>query len=66
MAEACKECGGIGKVPETLPCRTCRGRGFITGKPPKPCPSCRDGQVRTGRNVTCTDCNGTGKEPDLW
>lgn len=68
MAKACRECKGVGEVPETLPCPVCGGLGFIPGKPPKPCPntSCNDGQVRTGELVTCTDCRGTGKEPELW
>lgn len=68
MAKACSECGGVGEVPEALPCQKCQGRGFIPGKPPKPCPvACDGGQVKTGQMVTCLNCQGTGREPDiLW
>jgi RecJ-like exonuclease len=64
----CSECGGIGEVPETYPCPRCGGSGFLPGKPPKPCPntSCDNGQVKTGKVVTCTNCRGTGKEPNFW
>ena len=37
MAKTCGECGGVGEVPETLPCKTCRGRGFITSLSGYPC-----------------------------
>lgn len=69
MAKACSECGGPGEVEEVLPCTTCKGVGMIPGKPPRACsnPKCRNGQVKTGNVVTCTNCGGSGREPEiLW
>jgi DnaJ-class molecular chaperone len=69
MAKACSECGGSGQVPDQVPCPTCGGKGHILdeNKKPKDCPDgCDWGQVETGNFVTCLNCGGTGKEPDLF
>lgn len=67
MTKVCSECGGPGKVEEVLPCTTCKGAGFIPGKPPRNCSNakCRNGQVTTGKKITCTNCQGSGWEPEI-
>jgi DNA-directed RNA polymerase subunit RPC12/RpoP len=66
VTKLCSECGGLGEIPEVIPCPYCKGRGLIPGKPPVPCPNvgkCDWGKVETGKLVICLVCKGTGEEP---
>merc|ERR1719401_311525 len=57
----CFVCGATGKVPDTMSCRRCEGKGNL-GPLIIKCKKCHGvGQVK---GDTCDDCNGTGEQEE--